>query len=288
MNNEENSNTVIEEKKPVESTKKVKNKRNLMVSFLLGILTIGLWNKMFPRKKGTKGTWSVSVLLLLIICLGLIGERFFKHDINNELKQALNTEIDIIPENWGFEEESNKDLTNENKLNYEDLLNEKNELLTRTQNQEEAISDLGKSMMKYKNGAVLLADENEKLAKENEYLTKNPLKVFIEPKISLISYDEIQNKVGCNSTYSEQKKIDVFNKNYAEKWVKWKGKISSVSNDDITINSKDGSGFKVEFKTPGVGYDLTVNKEISITFKLTTQGGCDTPFIGNNGVIEEL
>ncbi|MEQ1488699.1 MAG: hypothetical protein ABL920_09390, partial [Methylotenera sp.] len=52
---------------------------------------------------------------------------------------------------------------------------------------------------------------------------------------SLTTYAEINAEVGCDSKYVEQKKSDIFNANYINHWMTWKGQVLSASAEDAAL-----------------------------------------------------
>ncbi|WP_137297613.1 hypothetical protein [Psychromonas sp. SP041] len=255
-----------------------KKKRSVILSAIMGLLTIGVWNRIFPRNKGTKGSWAYTSIILFSITSAFICQKYFRAEINTMFKDVFAVDFELV-----------------DKSDKEELLTKIHALNDSTQRLYSKIdlinSDLIEMTEKYNKYYGLYSislDQYSKVSEKLMELTNNPKVVvkYLEPEISLISFDKILSEVGCNSNFSEQKRLDIFKEKYQGKWVNWSGVISSATNSTVLVNGKSSSGFSVEFKEQNAGYDLMTNEPISLTFKLATQGNCDIPFTGHNGYIE--
>ena len=106
-------------------------------------------------------------------------------------------------------------------------------------------------------------------------------------QLSDASYDEINSEVGCDSKYSDDKKEDLFNRNYKNHWMTWRGVVVLSEADEASLNI-DGIGtqdLKVDFANPKAGYDLNKDTVISVKFLMKRAGGCFLPFSGERAVI---
>ena len=100
------------------------------------------------------------------------------------------------------------------------------------------------------------------------------------------SYSKVNNDVGCGSTYSKEKRQDVFNAKYKNHWMKWGGEIVIVSSDKVSLNL-DNSGtqdLSVYFAKKGAGYHLREGQKIRVRFLMKSTGGCFLPFGGTNAI----
>lgn len=104
---------------------------------------------------------------------------------------------------------------------------------------------------------------------------------------SSISYAQLNAEIGCKSTYSDQKKSDIFNASYKNHWMTWKGEIALLESDEVSLNI-DGVGtqdLQVDFADKNAGYDLSKGSQLKVRFLMKTAGGCFLPFGGEQAVI---
>lgn len=101
------------------------------------------------------------------------------------------------------------------------------------------------------------------------------------------SYDELNQNVGCDSKYVEDKKSDIFKSNYLNHWMTWKGQILTASSEDAALNL-DGKGIQdlhITFADSKGGYDLLQDQIVSVKFLMKTAGGCILPFEGIKAIL---
>jgi len=105
--------------------------------------------------------------------------------------------------------------------------------------------------------------------------------------ISNASYWDVTSKTGCESKYSDTKKSDIFNSNYKNHWLTWKGvvEISDASSASLNIDGKGIQDLQVEFANSNAGYNLTKGSAITVKFLMKTAGGCVLPYSGKDAVI---
>jgi uncharacterized protein YxeA len=104
------------------------------------------------------------------------------------------------------------------------------------------------------------------------------------------SYEELENTVGCDSKYSDDRKRDVFNNQYKNHWMIWTGEVVLVDADSVSLNI-DGKGtqdLSVDFASKGLGYNLLKGQVITVKFLMKSAGGCILPFGGEQAVILAL
>lgn len=104
---------------------------------------------------------------------------------------------------------------------------------------------------------------------------------------SSATYDELNSLVGCKSKYSDDKKEDIFNKNYRNKWMEWKGEIVLLEAGRASFDT-DGIGtqdLSVRFEDESAGYNLSKGSNISVRFVMRSAGGCFLPFSGDRASI---
>lgn len=104
---------------------------------------------------------------------------------------------------------------------------------------------------------------------------------------SLISYAQADSEVGCKSTYSDQKKDDIFDANYKDHWFIWKGKIETLDSGTVSLNV-DGVGIQdvqVDFADKNAGYNLSKGAQLKVRFLMKSAGGCFLSFGGKDATI---
>lgn len=102
------------------------------------------------------------------------------------------------------------------------------------------------------------------------------------------SFDRVDSVVGCKSTYSDEKKNDVFAANYKEHWMTWSGTIDLVGNGKVSINcnGKGTQDLDVRMIDKGSTYNLEKGQRVSIKFLMDSIGGCFLPFSGREGHVQ--
>ena len=114
---------------------------------------------------------------------------------------------------------------------------------------------------------------------------KEPQKIY---SYNGASFEVTDKSVGCDSKYSDDKKRDIFNSDYKDHWMTWKGEVVLASADDVSLNI-DGKGtqdLSVDFENKNAGYNLTKGNFITVKFLMKQNGGCFLPFSGNRAVIQ--
>ncbi|WP_223532339.1 SPOR domain-containing protein [Pseudomonas sp. GL-RE-20] len=102
------------------------------------------------------------------------------------------------------------------------------------------------------------------------------------------TYNDVNSEVGCASKYSDQKKDDIFDSNFKNRWMVWSGIVVLADADDVSLNV-DGIGtqdLQVDFLEKGAGYNLKKGQKIKVRFLMTNAGGCFLPFSGDYAVID--
>ena len=104
---------------------------------------------------------------------------------------------------------------------------------------------------------------------------------------SSASYAYVDSEVGCKSTYSSDKKDDIFKNRYRDHWMTWSGTVALSSASDASLNI-DGKGIQdlaVDFADKNAGYDLQEGSRITVRFLMKHEGGCFLPFSGEEATI---
>lgn len=104
---------------------------------------------------------------------------------------------------------------------------------------------------------------------------------------STATYAQLNTAVGCKSTYSDQKKEDIFRTNYKDHWMTWSGEVVLLESDQASLNV-DGVGtqdLRVVFADEQAGYNLSKGSQLKVRFLMKSAGGCFLPFSGREAVI---
>lgn len=93
------------------------------------------------------------------------------------------------------------------------------------------------------------------LSAGSTYSAAPPVEQYPE---STATYAQVNAEVGCKSTYSDQKKDDIFNGVYKDHWMTWSGEVVLLESDEASLNV-DGIGtqdLKVTFADKSAGETL--------------------------------
>ena len=104
---------------------------------------------------------------------------------------------------------------------------------------------------------------------------------------SSASYNELNTEVGCDSKYSKEKKKDIFESRYKNRWMTWTGEVLLPNAESVSLNL-DGVGTQdlhVKFAGKNAGYNLIEGEFITVRFVMKYAGGCFLPFSGDSAVI---
>lgn len=106
---------------------------------------------------------------------------------------------------------------------------------------------------------------------------------------SAATYVDVDRAVGCSSRYIEEKKSDLFERQYKNHWMVWEGKVIHAESKSVSLdmNGKGIHELQAKFANPGAGYDVLMDSIIKIRFILRSQGGCYLPFFGDSASIEK-
>ncbi|KWS64109.1 hypothetical protein BKM20_25095 [Pseudomonas avellanae] len=104
---------------------------------------------------------------------------------------------------------------------------------------------------------------------------------------STATYAQVNADVGCKSTYSDQKKDDIFKAKYKDHWMTWSGQIVLLESDEVSLNiDRVGTqDLKVEFADKAAGYNLAKGGELKVRFLMKSAGGCFLPFSGREATV---
>jgi hypothetical protein len=103
---------------------------------------------------------------------------------------------------------------------------------------------------------------------------------------SSASYREVDSQVGCKSQYSDDKKEDLFNELYRNKWMTWKGRVVLLEAGKVSIDMDGGTqDLSLRFEDPNAGYNLSKGTMLEVQFVMRSAGGCFLPFSGDKGLV---
>ena len=116
-----------------------------------------------------------------------------------------------------------------------------------------------------------------------DYPTQHP----DEYPVSNATYWDVTSKTGCESKYSDAKKSDIFDSDYKNHWLTWKGtvELADASSASLNLDGKGIQDLKVEFSNSNAGYNLNKGSVITVKFLMKTSGGCILPYGGTDGKI---
>lgn len=117
--------------------------------------------------------------------------------------------------------------------------------------------------------------------------TSSPSRPVDQHPESTATYAQVNADVGCKSSYSDQKKDDIFNAKYKDHWMTWSGQIVLLESDEVSLNV-DHVGtqdLKVEFGDKAAGYNLAKGSELKVRFLMKSAGGCFLPFGGREATV---
>lgn len=279
-----NSSNDLSKKEITKATeKKPSGKKSIWLSLLMNFITLGAWSRFRPRKGGWNGTWGLSLLFFLTITSTLVAERFFKSQINEQIKVTMDIEDNLLPKKWAFEDGLSIDPEIVKLQNKIDLLT----------TQLEAAEDINQKQLQTLSSGDDIEEIEIKLQTAIEEI--NYLKnlepaiikqiVTISPKIKNGTFVDIDSDIGCKSLYSSEKSQDLFNVNYKNHYSQWTGIISDVNNEHVTLSFGDKGSLKAMFKEKGAGYELMKNKELTVSFMHSERGNCENSFVGVDALI---
>lgn len=278
------------------------NKRNPFVQVLLSLLTLGVFSRFCPRNKEKKGGWGVTVILLALACAGLVGERFYKEEINQMAKEQLAIDADILPKTLPFEEGAEAKVEQEAAQNEKiaSLEAEKQNLENKLAEAKTKLESLGDNTQENAAQVATLEAEVKSLESQKDNLNKTIEALSLElnnakealqlekskvPTINFSSITSASEEVGCKTSFSEERANDLFSKEYKGHWVEWNGFVKSANKEQVEIVSKEDSKdvAVVKFEKEGAGYYLLKGQEITMRFILENNASCKDSFYGHTG-----
>lgn len=105
---------------------------------------------------------------------------------------------------------------------------------------------------------------------------------------SAATFQQVDQDTGCTSKYSDDKKADLFAKNYAGHKFNWSGTVAENSDGVLHLRLQDELTYNlsVELEDKKQGYDLEKGQRVDVSFVMESAGGCFSPYRGEHGVIQ--
>jgi len=117
--------------------------------------------------------------------------------------------------------------------------------------------------------------------------TSSPSRPVDQHPESTATYAQVNADIGCKSSYSDQKKDDIFKAKYKDHWMTWSGEAVLLESDEASLNV-DGVGtqdLRVVFADKNAGYDLAKGSRMKVRFLMKNAGGCFLPFGGREATV---
>jgi hypothetical protein len=101
------------------------------------------------------------------------------------------------------------------------------------------------------------------------------------------NYFEMQSEIGCGSANGEDKREDTFDKDYKNKWMTFKGQVSTIDGEKLTISCDENiiPDLNIKFNDKKSIYDLKIGSFIEVKFVMRELGGCFESYEADNGEI---
>ncbi|MFS1427069.1 hypothetical protein LMH73_007880 [Vibrio splendidus] len=299
----------------INNKNKKRKKMNIFLYWLLSAGSFGLWNRFRPRKGGWKGSWFVTTVMLAILSVSLITERFYKSEFNELARAQLELEVDVLPAVLPFEQ--GKIIAKDDaKLEIDTLKHQVSALESEKVALEAALERSNNAFSnKQSESEVLTANFEGKLKERDDKIAALKMQLSAESSVSEIaiglveskepgfkvtrkevnhvqplsfsvsSLEQAGNEVGCNTKFSVERSGDVFDKTYSDHLVKWTGNVLTVNNDYVEIedNADISAKARIAFSTKGDGYYMVKGEQITMQATLKEKATCDKPFLAVEG-----
>jgi len=95
---------------------------------------------------------------------------------------------------------------------------------------------------------------------------------------------------GCKSSYSDDKKTDIFDRQYKDHLVRGTGKIVRLDKSSLGLQVNPGSltqDVEITLRDPGAGYALQKDAIVRVTFRMLRMGGCFLAYGGDLGEVNQ-
>jgi hypothetical protein len=98
----------------------------------------------------------------------------------------------------------------------------------------------------------------------------------------------VVRNTGCESPYSDERKDELFNSIYRDHRMEVSGQIVTLENGRASLKVLPKSllqDIDITFADKNVGYNLTKNSWITVSFRMRSAGGCFLPYSGDLGEV---
>ena len=98
----------------------------------------------------------------------------------------------------------------------------------------------------------------------------------------------VVRNTGCDSSYSDERKEELFNSYYRNHRMQVSGQIVTLENGSASLRVLPKSilqDISITFADKNVGYNLTKGGWITVSFRMTSAGGCFLPYSGDLGEV---
>jgi hypothetical protein len=102
------------------------------------------------------------------------------------------------------------------------------------------------------------------------------------PPVSKATWREVEQAVGCDSKLTDEKKRDIFTRDYDGRQMTWSGSVKASYGEILSSDSKGNEGGT--FRVYGLP-DLTEGEPVTIRFTLTGNDNDCLGFSGRDGVV---
>ena len=103
-----------------------------------------------------------------------------------------------------------------------------------------------------------------------------------------LEFESLVEETGCESTYSDEKKVDLFSTKYKDKEMTVTGLVAKVSRGYVMLKILPSSmkfDLRIKLNDPKSGYHLETGQHATIRFIVRTAGDCFLFYSGDQGVI---
>jgi hypothetical protein len=95
-------------------------------------------------------------------------------------------------------------------------------------------------------------------------------------------------ETGCKSKYSDDKKADIYASRWKGKQMTVVGEIATLKDGNVSIKVLRSTltfDIVVEMQNKRDAYDLEKDQRVTLTFNVSSHGGCFLSYHGSNGVV---
>ena len=105
-----------------------------------------------------------------------------------------------------------------------------------------------------------------------------------------VTWRSMVDETGCNSQYSDERKLDLYRTKYDEHPMTVVGKIETLDKGKVELKVNPNTltfDVMVTMRDPSVTYNLLKGTLVTMTFTVSYHGGCFLSYSGRDGVIIE-